>query len=63
MPLPAHPTRLAETIDTHVTQVLVHGGGDEALLLSMADAMSVFKLLLDSCTAALGNSQVAKRRW
>lgn len=59
----AQQTRLAETIDTHVTQVLVHGGGDEALLLSMADAMSVCKLLLDTCTAALGNSRVAKRRW
>ena len=40
-----------------------HRGGDEALLLTMADAMSVFTLLLDSCTAALGNSRVAKRRW
>ena len=63
MPLPAHQPRLAETMDTHVTQVLVHGGGDEALLLSMADAMSVFKLLLDTCTAAMGNSRVARRRW
>jgi hypothetical protein len=49
-------------MDTHVTQVLVHGGGDEALLLSMADTVSVSKLLLDTCTAALGNSRVAKRR-
>ena len=62
MPLPAHQTRLAETIDTHVTQVLAHGGGDEALLRSMADDMSTFKPLLDTCTAALGNSRVARRR-
>jgi len=37
--------------------------GDEDLLLSMADAMSIFKPLLDTCAAALGNSRVAKRRW
>ena len=62
MPLPAHQTWLADTIDMHVTQVLVHGGGDEALLLSMADAMSVCKLLLDTCAAAMGNSRVAMRQ-
>ena len=49
-------------MDTHVTQVLVHGGGDEPLLLSMADTVSVCKLLLDTCTATLGNSRVARRR-
>jgi len=43
-------TRLAEAIDTHVTQVLTHGGGDEALLLSLADYMPTFKQLLDTCT-------------
>jgi len=52
MPLTAQQTRLAETIDTHVTQVLAHGGGDEALLLSMADSMGTFKQLLDTCTGA-----------
>jgi hypothetical protein len=62
VPLPAHQARLAETIDTHVTQGPARGGGDEALLLSMAYDMSTFKLLLDTCTAAPGNSRVAKRR-
>ena len=52
MPLTAQQTRLAETIDTHVTQVLAHGEGDEALLLSMADDMPTFKQLLDTCTGA-----------
>jgi hypothetical protein len=52
MPLTAQQTRLAEAIDTHVTQVLAHGGGDEALLLSMADSMGTFKQLLDTCTGA-----------
>jgi hypothetical protein len=32
-----HRTRLAATIDTHVTEVLSHRGGDAALLMSMAD--------------------------
>jgi hypothetical protein len=50
MPLTALQTRLAETIDTHVRQVLAHGGGDEAVLLSMADHMPTFKQLLDTCT-------------
>jgi hypothetical protein len=52
MPLTAQQTRLAETIDTHVRQVFAHGGGDEALLLSMADYMPTFKQLLDTCTGA-----------
>ena len=52
MPLTAHETRLAETIDTHVRQVLAQGGGDEALLLSLADYMPTFKQLLDTCTGA-----------
>jgi hypothetical protein len=52
MTLTAHQTRLAETIDMHVRQVLAHGGGDEALLLSMADYMPTFKQLLDTCTGA-----------
>ena len=51
MPLTAQQTQLAETIDTHVAQVLAHGG-DEALLLSMADYMPTFKQLLDTCTGA-----------
>ena len=54
MTLTAHQTRLAETIDTHVRQVLAHGGGDEALLLSMADYMPTFKQLLDTCTCWRG---------
>ena len=52
MPLTVQQTRLAEAIDTHVRQVLAHGGGDEALLLSMADYMPTFKQLLDTCTGA-----------
>ncbi len=51
MPLTVQQTQLAETIDTHVRQVLAHGG-DEALLLSMADFMPTFKQLLDTCTGA-----------
>ena len=50
MPLTAQHTQLARTIDTHVKQVLAHGGGDEALLLSLADYMPTFKQLLDTCT-------------
>jgi len=50
MLLTALQTRLAETIDTHVRQVLAHGGGDEALLRSLADYMPIFKQLLDTCT-------------
>jgi len=50
MPLTADQTRLALTIDMHVKQVLAHGGGEEALLLSLADSMPTFKQLLDSCT-------------
>ncbi len=38
----AEQTRLAVLIDTHVTQVLAEGGGDEALL-SLADSMGTFK--------------------
>ena len=51
MPLTVQQTQLAETIDTHVRQVLAHGGGDEALLLSLADYMPIFKQLLDTCTS------------
>jgi len=50
MPLTEQHTRLALTIDTHVTQVLAQGGGEEALLLSLADDMPTFKQLLDTCT-------------
>jgi hypothetical protein len=50
MPLSEQQTRLAVTIDTHVRQVLAHGGGDEELLMSMADYMGTFKQLLDTCT-------------
>jgi hypothetical protein len=37
--------------DTHVTQMLADGGGDEALLLSLADYMGPFKQLLETCTS------------
>jgi hypothetical protein len=52
MPLTEQKTRLAVTIDTHVKEVLAHGGGDEELLMSMADYMGAFKQLLDTCTGA-----------
>ena len=52
MPLRAQQTQLTETIDTHVREVLAHGGGDEALLLSLADYMPTFKQLLDTYTGA-----------
>ena len=51
MPFTAQQTRLAMMIDTHVTQVLADGGGDEALLLSLADYMGTFKQLLETCTS------------
>jgi hypothetical protein len=52
MPLTVQQIQLAETIDMHVRQVFAHGGGDEALLLSLADYMPTFKQLLDTCTSA-----------
>jgi hypothetical protein len=52
MPLTGQQIKLAEAIDTHVRQVLAQGGGDEALLLSLADYMPIFKQLLDTCTGA-----------
>jgi hypothetical protein len=51
MSFTAEQTRLAVLIDTHVTQVLAHGGGDEGLLLSLADYMGTFKQLLETCTS------------
>ena len=51
MPLTPEQTRLAVMIDTHVTQVLADGGGDEALLVSLADYMGTFKQLLEICTS------------
>ena len=51
MPFTAQQTKLAMMIDTHVTQVLADGGGDEALLLSLADYMGTFKQLLETCTS------------
>jgi hypothetical protein len=52
MPLSAQHIRLAVTIDTHVREVLAEGGGDEALLRSMADAMGTFKQVMETCTSA-----------
>jgi hypothetical protein len=51
MPLTEEQIRLAVIIDTHVREVLAHGGGDAALLMSMADSMGTFKQLLDACTS------------
>jgi hypothetical protein len=50
MPLTEQQTRLARTIDTHATHVLAHGGGDEELLMSLADYMGTFKQLMDMST-------------
>ena len=50
MPVTAQQTQLARRIDTHVRHVLAQGGGDEALLLSLAASMGTFKQLLDTCT-------------
>jgi len=52
MPVTAQQTQLARSIDTYVRHVLAQGGGDEALLRSMADYMGTFKQLLDTCTGA-----------
>jgi hypothetical protein len=51
MPFTAEQTRLAVMIDTHVMQVLADGGGDEALLLLLADHLGTFKQLLETCTS------------
>ena len=51
--LQLNPTFLpGGTIDTHVRHVLAQGGGDEALLRSMAAYMGTFRQLLDTCTGA-----------
>ena len=42
--------QLVKRIDDHVRQVLVSGGGDEELLLSMSSYMGAFKQLMDSTT-------------
>ena len=50
MPLTEQQTRLAGAIDRHVRHVLAQGGGDEALLLSLADHMGTFKQVMDLST-------------
>ena len=50
MPLTEQQTELARAIDTHVTHVLAHGGGDEELLVTLADHMGTFKQLMDMST-------------
>jgi hypothetical protein len=52
MPLTPHQTQLAVKIDTQVREILAQGGGEEALLRSLADYMPIFKQLLDTCTSA-----------
>ena len=52
MPVTAQQTQLVHSIDTHVRHVMAQGGGDEALLMSMAYYMGTFKHLLDTCTTA-----------
>jgi hypothetical protein len=51
MPLTEQQTQLACTIDTHATHVLAYGGGDEELLMSLADYMGTFKQLMDMSTS------------
>jgi hypothetical protein len=51
MPSTVQQTRLAVMIDMQVTQVLAEDGDDEALLLSLADLMNLFKQLLEICTS------------
>jgi hypothetical protein len=50
MPLTEQQTQLACTIDTHATHVLAYGGGDEELLMSLADYKGTFKQLMDMST-------------
>jgi hypothetical protein len=50
MPLTDQQTRLAGAIDQHVRHVLAQGGGDEALLLSLADHLGTFKQVMDLST-------------
>jgi hypothetical protein len=50
MPLTAQQIDLAVTIDRYVSQVVAKGRGEEELLRSMADHMSAFKQLLDTCS-------------
>jgi hypothetical protein len=50
MPLTEQQTQLACTIDTRATHVLAYGGGDEELLMSLADYMGTFKQLMDMST-------------
>ena len=50
MRLTEQQTRLACAIDTHVKRVLARGGGDEALLVSLAGHMGTFKQLMDTST-------------
>jgi hypothetical protein len=60
MPFTAQQTRLAVRINTHVTHVLAEGGGDEALLRSLADLLDPFKQLLETCTSAEINALCAR---
>ena len=50
MPLTEQQTRLAGTIDRHVKHILAQGGGDEELLMSLADHMGTFKQSRDMST-------------
>ena len=52
MALIEQQTRLVHTRDTHVRQVLAHGGGNENLLISLADSMETGTQLLETCAGA-----------
>jgi hypothetical protein len=55
---------LHHTIDTHVAQVLAHGGGDEELLVSLADHLGTCKQLMEMSSGEGMNAlhQLPRRR-
>jgi hypothetical protein len=57
-------SRWSHRIDTHVAQVLVHGGGDEELLRSLADHMGTCKQLMEMSSGEEMNAlrQLPRRR-
>ncbi len=50
MALTPEQLHLATLIDDHVNQVVIAGGDDEALLVSMYDYKDAFKRLMDTST-------------
>lgn len=52
MPFTEKQKQLARKIDLHVKRIIVNGGDDADLLVSMYDQMDTFKQLLDTSTQA-----------